>query len=68
MEQMKNIADARELQALAKKNGIEMSEAEAEAAFEQIRKGAVELTDNELENVAGGSIWTFLKAWWEGKL
>ena len=68
MDQRNNITDAREFLALAKENGIEMSEAESEAAFEQFRKGAVELNDDDLDKVAGGSIWTWFKALWEGKL
>ena len=67
-EKLKNVASAEELMTLARENGFEMSEAEAENAFAQIRNGKVELSDDDLDKVAGGSIWTFLKAWWEGKL
>ena len=68
MMDQNNITDVREFLVLAKENGIEMSEAEAEAAFEQFRKGTVELNDDDLDKVAGGSIWTWFKALWEGKL
>ena len=67
-EKLKNVASAEELMALAKENGFEMSVAEAEKAFEQIKSGTVELSDDELDKVAGGSIWTWFKALFTGKL
>ena len=61
-EKLKNVASAEELMTLAKENGFEMSAAEAERAFEQIKSGTVELSDDELDKVAGGSFWTWLKS------
>lgn len=44
---------AEELLALAKENGVELTEEEASAYFEQLNKSG-ELSDDELDNVAGG--------------
>lgn len=43
-----------ELLALAKENGMEMTEESAKAYFEQLHK-SVELADDELDSVAGGT-------------
>ena len=55
-EKMKNVKSAEELLALAKENGVEMTEESAKAYYElmqvQIKTG--ELSDEELDNVAGG--------------
>ena len=39
---------------LAKENGMEMTEEQAKAYFEKLNSKADELSDNELDNVAGG--------------
>lgn len=49
----KEAKTAEELLALAKENGIEMTEESAKAYFEQIHKTG-ELADEELDNVSGG--------------
>jgi len=49
----KEAKSAQELIALAKENGIEMTEESANAYFEQLNKSG-ELADDELDNVAGG--------------
>ena len=43
-----------ELTALAKENSIELTEKEAKAYFEQLHPKTGELSDDELDNVAGG--------------
>ena len=43
-----------ELMSLAKENSIEMTEESAKAYFEQLHPKTGELTDDELDNVAGG--------------
>ena len=43
-----------ELAALANENGMEMTEESAKAYFEQLHPTSGELSDDELENVAGG--------------
>lgn len=53
IEKAKQAKSAEELLALAKENGIELSEDEAKAYFEQLNKSG-ELSDDELDNVAGG--------------
>ena len=49
----KEARSAQELYALAKQNGIEMTEESAEAYYQQLRKIG-EISDDELDNVAGG--------------
>ena len=49
----KEARSAQELHALAKQNGIEMTEESAEAYYQQLRKIG-EISDDELDNVAGG--------------
>ena len=49
----KEAKTAEELLAMAKENGMELTEESAKAYFEQLHKIG-ELSDNELENVAGG--------------
>mgnify|MGYP000020202822 CR=1 FL=1 len=52
-----NAKDSAELQKLASENGIELDDAGAEAAFENIRKDcSTELTEADLDQVAGGVI------------
>jgi len=53
IEKAKVAKTAEELLALAKENGIELTEESAKAYFEQLHKNG-ELSENELENVAGG--------------
>ena len=53
IEKAKQTKSAEELLALAKENEIELSELEAKAYFEQMNKSG-ELSDEELDNVAGG--------------
>ena len=43
-----------ELLALAKENGTELTEAEAKAYFDRLHPQTGELSDDELDNVAGG--------------
>lgn len=50
----KEAKNAEELLALAKENGIEMTEESAQAYFEQLNKKG-ELADEELDNVSGGA-------------
>lgn len=49
----KTAKNAEELLALAKENGMEMTEESAQAYFEQLNKKG-ELADDEIDNVAGG--------------
>jgi hypothetical protein len=50
---VKGVKSAEELLALAKENGMELSAQSANAYFEQLNKSG-ELSDGELDNVAGG--------------
>ena len=52
-EQAKEAKSAEELVSLAKENGMELTEEEAAAYFAQLNKSG-ELSDEELDNVAGG--------------
>ena len=52
-EQAKEAKSAEELLSLAKENGMELTEEEAAAYFAQLNKSG-ELSDEELDNVAGG--------------
>ena len=47
-----------ELMALAKENDIELTEENAKAYFEQLNPPTGELSDDELDNVAGGGCYT----------
>ena len=47
-----------ELLALAKENGIELTEETAKAYFEQLNPPTGELADEELDNVAGGGCYS----------
>ena len=53
MVKAKAAKSAEELIALAKENDVEMTEESAKAYFEQLNKKG-ELSDDELDNVAGG--------------
>ena len=52
-EKAKGAKSAEELLSLAKENGMELTEEEAAAYFAQLNKSG-ELSDEELDNVAGG--------------
>ena len=52
-EKAKEAKSAEELVSLAKENGMELTEEEAAAYFAQLNKSG-ELSDEELDNVAGG--------------
>ena len=52
-EKAKEAKSAEELLSLAKENGMELTEEEAAAYFAQLNKSG-ELSDEELDNVAGG--------------
>ncbi len=53
LERARKVKSAEELMALAKENGMELSEESAAAYFEEMHKSG-ELSDDELDNVAGG--------------
>lgn len=53
IEKARQTGSVEELLSLAKENEIELSEDEAKAYFEQMNKSG-ELSDDELDNVAGG--------------
>ena len=52
-EKAKGAKSAEELLTLAKENGVELTKEETEAYFAQLNKSG-ELSDEELDNVAGG--------------
>ena len=54
MEKAKNAKNAEELLALAKENNVEMTAEEATAFFAKLNPTCGELSDDELEDVAGG--------------
>ena len=54
LEKAKQTKSVEELLALAKENGVEMSEAQAKAYYAQLHPVSGELSDDELDNVAGG--------------
>ena len=60
IEKAKSAKTPEELMALAKENGMELTEESAKAYFEAIHPEAGELSDDELNNVAGGGClpWT----------
>lgn len=53
LEKAKEAKSAEELMSFAKENGMELTKEEAEAYFAQLNKSG-ELSDEELDNVAGG--------------
>ncbi len=58
LAKLKGVKSADDIIALAKENGIEMTTDKAKELFEQLSGN--ELSDEQLENVAGGmSIWTY---------
>ena len=50
----KQAKNPEELMTLAKENGIELTEESAKAYFNQLNPKTGELSDDELDNVAGG--------------
>lgn len=54
IEKAKQAKSVKELLALAKENGMEMTEEQANAYYAQLSPKSGELADDELENVAGG--------------
>lgn len=54
IQKSKAAASAEELAVIAKENGIEMSAEEAAAYFAKLHPATGELSDDELDNVAGG--------------
>ena len=54
LEKAKTATSAEELLALAKENGIEMTEEEAKEYFSKLNTKTGELADDELDNVSGG--------------
>ena len=54
IEKAKSAKSPEELFALAKENGVELTEESAKAYFEQLNPKTGELADDELNNVAGG--------------
>ena len=55
IEKAKATKSADELLTLAKENGIEMTEDEAATYFAQLNPKSGELSDDDLDNVAGGA-------------
>lgn len=54
IDKAKQAQSLAELIALAKESGMEMTEKQAKAYFEKLNSKADELSDDELDNVAGG--------------
>ena len=54
IEKAKSAKTPEELMALAKENGMELTEESAKAYFEQLNPKTGELADEELDNVSGG--------------
>jgi predicted ribosomally synthesized peptide with nif11-like leader len=55
LEKAKRAKNAEELIALAKENGVELSDEQAKAYFAKLNSENGELGDDELDNVAGGA-------------
>ena len=56
LEKAKAAKSAEELLAMAKAESVELTEEEAAKAFAELNKTG-ELSDEELDNVAGGRLW-----------
>lgn len=54
LEKAKQAASAEEILALAKENGVEMTKEQANACYAKLNPTSGELSDDELDNVAGG--------------
>ena len=59
-ERLKNIESVQALVDLVRENGIDISEEKAAAVFDRIRSGAIQLSDEELNGVAGGAFSSLL--------
>lgn len=58
IEKAKEAKTAEEILAIAKENGMEMTEEDAKLYFEQLHPVKGELSDDELDNVSGGGCTT----------
>lgn len=58
IEKAKQAKTAEEFLAIAKENGMEMTEEDAKLYFEQLHPVTGELSDDELDNVSGGGCTT----------
>ena len=58
IEKAKSAKTPEELMALAKENGIELTEESAAAYFDRLHPQTGELSDDELDNVAGGGCYS----------
>lgn len=58
LEKAKQAKSAQELAALAKENGVELNEEQAQAYYDLLHPAAGELTNEELDNVSGGGCHT----------
>ena len=56
IEKAKSAKTPEELMALAKENGMELTEESAKAYFEQLNPKTGEVSDDELNNVSGGRL------------
>ncbi len=54
IEKAKSAKTPEELTAIAKENGVELTEESAKAYFNQLNPKAGELADDELDNISGG--------------
>lgn len=54
IEKAKTARSTEELLTLAKENNVELTDEEAKVYFEQLHSASGELSDDELDNVAGG--------------
>lgn len=54
IEKAKKVGTAEELLAMAKENGLELVQKEAETYFAKLNQSEGELSEEELDNVAGG--------------
>ena len=54
----KEMKTPEELMSLAKENGIELTEESAKAYFDRLHPQTGELSDDELDNVAGGGCYS----------
>ena len=58
IEKAKSAKTPEELMALAKENGVELTEESAAAYFDRLNPKTGELSDSELDNVAGGGCYS----------
>ena len=64
LEKAKQIKSPKELLAFAEENGIELTEENVKQGFAQLHKEG-EVTDEELDNVSGGSCSDDFDTWWK---